>query len=77
MKEKEKIENYAELRREIKKIWNCREVKVVPVVVGALGTISRNLKGYLKNLGLKSNIELLQKATLLGTAKVLRKVLET
>ena len=77
MKEKEKIENYAELKREVKKIWNCREVKVVPVVVGALGVISRNLKGYLKDLGLRCNIELLQKAALLGTAKVLRKVLET
>ena len=37
MKEQEKIENYNELKREIKKIWNMYEVGVVPIVVGALG----------------------------------------
>ena len=77
LKEKEKIKNYAELRREIKKIWNCREVRVIPIIVGALGVVSRNLQGYMKDLEVKCNIELLQKATLLGTAKILRKVLET
>ena len=76
-KEKEKKQNYAELRREIKKLWNCKEVKVVPVVIGALGVISKNLKNYLKVLEVKCNVELLQKATLLGTARILRKVLET
>ena len=44
LKEKEKMEHYAELKREIKKIWNCRKVKIVPIVVGALGVVSRNLK---------------------------------
>ena len=77
LKEKEKIQNYAELRREIKKLWKCKEVKVVPVIIGALGVISKNLKNYLKLLEVKCNVELLQKATLLGTARILRKVLET
>ena len=32
-KEKEKIEKYQDLRRELQKIWNVR-VKVIPLVVG-------------------------------------------
>ena len=76
-KENEKVENYSELRRELRKIWNLREVRVIPVVVGALGMISRNLKSWLEKLKLNSSIELLQKAALLGTAKIVRKVLET
>ena len=37
-KEKEKIERYQELKREIKRIWNIRNTKVISVVVGALGS---------------------------------------
>ena len=38
--ENEKVENYQDLRREIKKQWNINSVKVIPVVVGALGAVS-------------------------------------
>ena len=43
-KEQEKIDNYSELRQEVKKIWNLSQVVVVPVVVGALGVTSKRLK---------------------------------
>ena len=64
-KEQEKIDNYRELQREIKKIWNLREVRVILVVVGALGMTSKHLKNWLEKINIKSSIELLQKATLL------------
>ena len=35
-KEKERIEKYHDLRRELQKIWNVR-VKIIPLVVGSLG----------------------------------------
>ncbi|XP_063596689.1 uncharacterized protein LOC134773418 [Penaeus indicus] len=38
--EREKIDCYDELKRELKRIWNCREIKIVPIVIGAFGTIS-------------------------------------
>ena len=44
-KEREKITKYQDLKWEIKRIWQCKEVKVIPVVIGALGTISIN-NGY-------------------------------
>ena len=44
LKEQEKVDNYTELRREVKKIWNLSQVVVVPVVIGALGETSKRLK---------------------------------
>ena len=69
LKEQRKINNYSELRQEVKKIWNLSQFVVISVVIGALGVTSKILKDWLKKLDVKSSIELLQKATLLGTAK--------
>ena len=43
-KKKEKIERYQELKGEIKRMWNIRSIKVISVVVGALGSTSKKLK---------------------------------
>ena len=43
LKENEKMDKYLDLTRELKKLWNMR-VKVIPVVVGALGTVLKNLE---------------------------------
>ena len=51
-------------------------MKVVPVVVGALGTIPKALEKHLNEIGTSVRVELLQKAALLGTARILRKTLE-
>ena len=40
-KEREKITRYEDLMWEIIKIWKCRSVRVIPIVIGALGTISK------------------------------------
>ena len=77
LKEQEKIDSYSEVRREVKKFWNLSQVVVVPVVIGAQGVLLKRLTDWLKKLDVKSSIELLQKATLFGTAKILRQVLET
>ena len=77
LKEQEKLDNYTELRQEVRMIWNLSQVAVVPVVIGALGVTSKRLKDWLEKLNIKSSIELLQKAALLGTAKFVRQVLET
>ena len=77
LKEQEKIDNYTELRQEVKKVWNLSQVMVVPVVIGALGVTSKRLKDWLEKLNIKSSIELQQKAALLGTTEIVRQVLET
>ena len=74
--EKEKIGKYQDLKREIGRIWNLRCVKVVPVVVGALRCVTKGFDDWIDKLGIKTNLPLIQKTALLGTARVLRKVLE-
>ena len=76
-KEMEKIERYQDLKREIKKIWKYEKVYVVPIVIGALGTIGKNFDKWTKMIGLERYKDLMQQACLLGTAKILRKVLDT
>ena len=75
-KEKENIERYQELKRDIKRIWNIRRIKVIPVVVVALGSTSKKLNNYIEELGAVISTALLQKTALLGTACILRKVLD-
>ena len=77
LKEQEKIDNYSEQRREVKKVWNLPHVVVVSVVIGVLGVTLKRLKDLQEKLDVKSSIAFLQKAALLGTAKIVTQVLET
>ena len=74
-KELEKLEKYQLLKDEIAKVWRVRKVIVVPVVIGALGAVSVNFKEYMKRIGVNVRLEVIQKTALLGTAKILKKVL--
>ena len=76
-KEREKIENYHDLKHEMKRIWNCRSVLVIPAAIGALGTVSGGLGKWLNLQGMPYNMELLQRVCLLGTARIIRKVQDT
>ena len=49
--------------------------KVVPVIIGATGTISKSLRKYVSNIPGNRAVKELQKTTILGTAHILRKVL--
>ena len=43
-KETEKIDHFKGLKVKVQiKIWNCRSVSAVPIVIGALGTVSKHL----------------------------------
>ena len=74
-KELEKLEKYQLLKDEIAKVWRMRKVIVVPVVIGAFGAVSVNFKEYMKRIGVNVRLEVIQKTALLGTAKILMKVL--
>ena len=45
-------------------------------VVGALGVVSRKFEKWFKKLDINVSVPLLQKAYLLGTGKILKKVLD-
>ena len=55
-------------------MWNVK-AKVIPVIIGATGTISKSLKKYMSNIPGKHEVKELQKTAVLGTAFILRKVL--
>ena len=74
-KEKDKIEKYHELGRELQKIWNV-QVKIIPLVVGSLGAIPKQFGNRLKQIGITAGTAQVQKTVLLGTARILKKVLE-
>ena len=60
----------------MKKLWNMR-VKVIPIVVGALGTIPKSLEKRLEDLEIRGRIETIQTTALLQSARIPRRVPET
>ena len=51
-KEAEKIVKYEDLKIEIQRMWNVKTVKtkVIPVIIGATGTISKSFRKYVSNI---------------------------
>ena len=75
-KEKENIERYQKLKREIKRMWNIRSIKVIPVAVRTLCSTSKKLKSSIEELGVIISTALLQKTTLLRISLIFKKVLD-
>ena len=73
-KEADRILKYEDLTIEIKHTWNVK-TKVIPVIIGATGTISKSFRKYVSNIPGKHEVKELQKTAILGTAHILRKVL--
>ena len=51
-------------------------MKIIPLVVGSLGAIPKQYGNRLKQVGITIGTTQVQKTVLLGTARILRKVLE-
>jgi hypothetical protein len=73
-KEAEKILKCKDLTIEIQRIWNVK-TRVIPVVIGATGSISESFRKYGSNVPGNRDVGELQKTAILGTAHILRKVL--
>ena len=76
LKESEKKDKYLDLARELKKLWNMK-VTIVPIVIDALGTITKGLLKGLEDFEVGGRVETIQMTVLLWTARILRRVLET
>ena len=77
LKEREKKNKYLDLARELKKkkLWNMK-VTIIPIVIGALVTVTKGLLKGLEELEVGGRMETIQ-TTLLRTASILRRDLET
>jgi hypothetical protein len=73
-KEAKKILKYKDLKIEIQRMWNVK-IKVIPVIIGATGTISKSFRKYVNNKPGNHEVKELQKTAIWGTAHILRKVL--
>ena len=72
--EEEKKEKYQHQALEINRIHRTTRVKVIPIVIGALGAISGNGKAWYWRLRLADIFGSAQLSAILGTARILRKV---
>ena len=76
LKECEKKDQYLDFAMELKKLWNML-VTIIPIVIGAFGTIIKGLLKGLEDLEVGGRVETIRTTTLLRTARILRRVLET
>ena len=65
---------YKDLTIEIQRMWNVK-TRVIPVIIGATGTISKLFRKYVSDIPGNRDVRELQKTAILGTAQILRKVL--
>ena len=55
-------------------MWKVK-TRVIPVIIGATGTISKSFRKYVSIIPVNHEVKKLQKTAKLGTAHILRKVL--
>jgi hypothetical protein len=55
-------------------VWNIK-AKVIPVIIGATGAITKSIRHYLSNIPGEHEIKELQQTALLTTAHTLQEVL--
>ena len=76
LKESEKRDKYLDLARELKNLRNMK-VKIIPIVIGAFGTVTKEILKGLEDLEVGGRVKTIQRTALLKTARILRRVLET
>ena len=67
------VRNYRKLKK--RKLWNMK-LTVIPIVTGAHGTVTKRLVQGLNDLEIRGRLETNQTIALLGSASILRRVLE-
>ena len=73
-KEREKAAKYGPLRVEAERMWGVK-AEVIPVIIGGLGAVTRNLRDNLARVPGTPDAYMCQKICLLGSKKILLDVL--
>ena len=69
MKTSENLPKYKMTKIKLQHMWNTKTT-IIPVVVGALGLISKNMKRYLLEKQFEISLTNIQKTVLLGTTYI-------
>ena len=70
LKERRKKDKHQDLARELKKLWNIK-VTVIPIVIGAFGTVTKWLIKELEDLKIRGQVVTIQTIALLRSARIL------
>jgi len=76
IKTTEKLSKYKDLEIEVSRMWKMT-TKTIPIIIGALGVMSKSFSHYAALLPIDIRSSEVQKITLLGTAHILRRALST
>ena len=68
---------YLNLTRELKKNLSNMKVTIIPIVIGAFGTVTNGLLKGLEDLEVRGRVETIQTTALFGMARILRRVMGT
>ena len=71
LEECKKKDKYIDLARELKKLWNLL-VTIIPIVIGAFGTVTKGLLKGLEDLELGGRVDTIQTTALLRTVRILK-----
>ena len=73
----EKLTKYVDLKIEVSRLWKSKKVFVIPIIIGALGSVSIDLLSYKESLNLTFYlIAMFQRTVLFRTSSILRRYLQ-
>ena len=75
-KECEMRDKHLDFSTELKKLW-IMKVTILPIVIGALGTVTKGLVQVQEDMEITRRVETIQIIAWLWSARILRRVLET
>ena len=75
MKIAEKLTKYKPLQVELTQMYGLKKVEIIPIVIGALGTVTQSLPEYTNKISERIDLQNMIKTTLIGTAHIVREFL--
>ena len=73
--ERRKRNKYYHLAQDIKRNWSLDEVEIIPIIVGALGLVKKNLTELCNKIPGAPKVSELQTSALIGTVKTIKRAL--